>query len=421
MRKEMFMPATDRKISMSISKRFAITLLAALFAGVMAQAQNLTVPSRGGQTPAPAVEDVQIIIQSQQVRIAARSTVIEMQLQIFDQAGSLIYDSGLLTGSELSWALQNASGESVPSGLYAYTLSVKEANAETSALQRGHMIVERGRDRDPQTDRLWVTSQGPVGAETAVSGGEMTVSTGPETNVVGAQIGRSLASKGASALNLQGFGTTGQIPQFGGGNYLIDSVISQDSSGRIGIGTTSPSSPLTVAGQIETKAGGIKFPDGTLQTTSATGSLFQVSHDTTLSGNGTADSLLGVNIPALNQLGGASATLTDTDVTSVFAVDVAGTTINNLPAGDYIYSASLYITPIGGPAVTSCLVLGTGASSSSGLGETTVTTPQWIPIIGRLSLLSPGGAVIRCSKGITGVNNFKAHGGLTVTHVQALR
>src|SRR5262249_6464773 len=144
---------SERRISMLIGKRFTIALLIALLASLVAQAQNLTAPARGGQNTPPAVENVQIIIQSQQVRIAARSSV-EMQLQIFDQAGALVYDSGLLSGSELTWALQNANGEPVSSGLYAYMLSVKEANAETPALQRGHMIVERGRDRDPQTDRL---------------------------------------------------------------------------------------------------------------------------------------------------------------------------------------------------------------------------------------------------------------------------
>ncbi|KYG61634.1 hypothetical protein AZI86_18210 [Bdellovibrio bacteriovorus] len=42
-------------------------------------------------------------------------------------------------------------------------------------------------------------------------------------------------------------------------------------SGNVGIGTTSPSSPLTVNGTIESKSGGIKFPDGSTQTTAATG------------------------------------------------------------------------------------------------------------------------------------------------------
>ncbi len=43
-----------------------------------------------------------------------------------------------------------------------------------------------------------------------------------------------------------------------------------DPSGNVGIGTTNPGQKLTVVGTIESTSGGIKFPDGTTQTTTAT-------------------------------------------------------------------------------------------------------------------------------------------------------
>jgi hypothetical protein len=41
--------------------------------------------------------------------------------------------------------------------------------------------------------------------------------------------------------------------------------------GSVGIGTTAPTSTLTVAGEIKTTSGGFRFPDGTLQTTAGGG------------------------------------------------------------------------------------------------------------------------------------------------------
>jgi hypothetical protein len=44
-----------------------------------------------------------------------------------------------------------------------------------------------------------------------------------------------------------------------------------DASGNVGIGTTSPGQRLTVSGVIESTTGGVRFPDGTTQTTAASG------------------------------------------------------------------------------------------------------------------------------------------------------
>ncbi len=52
-----------------------------------------------------------------------------------------------------------------------------------------------------------------------------------------------------------------------GSTLLIDMA-----QNRVGIGTDSPSEQLSVAGAIESTSGGFKFPDGSVQTTAATGS-----------------------------------------------------------------------------------------------------------------------------------------------------
>ncbi len=101
-----------------------------------------------------------------------------------------------------------------------------------------------------------------------------------------------------------GSGTPGHLAAWGGVSgsntyVLTDSNIFTDKFGKIGIGTTAPTSLLTVQGMIETTLGGIKFPDGTVQTSSAAGALFTVNHDATLTGDGTAASPLGLTLPII--------------------------------------------------------------------------------------------------------------------------
>jgi trimeric autotransporter adhesin len=60
---------------------------------------------------------------------------------------------------------------------------------------------------------------------------------------------------------------------------------------NVGIGTATPAYPLDVAGIIRTSSGGIKFPDGTVQTTAATGgggTITGVTAGTDLTGGGTS-------------------------------------------------------------------------------------------------------------------------------------
>src|SRR5688572_14897256 len=62
-------------------------------------------------------------------------------------------------------------------------------------------------------------------------------------------------------------GTPGRIAKFNTTTSVGNSVMFEDKDGRIGLGTSLPSSRITVLGVIESLGGGFKFPDGTVQTT----------------------------------------------------------------------------------------------------------------------------------------------------------
>jgi hypothetical protein len=136
----------------------------------------------------------------------------------------------------------------------------------------------------------------------------------------------------AVAAQAQTTGTPGKIAKFKSSTTLGDSVITEDKFGKVGIGTDTPTSKLTVTGTIESTSGGVKFPDGTVQTTAgvapndvvrslnglkgdvqlaagsnititpagntitvaAPNTLTAVAHDATLTGSGTAASPLSV-------------------------------------------------------------------------------------------------------------------------------
>ncbi|MCI0389936.1 MAG: hypothetical protein MOB07_14395 [Acidobacteria bacterium] len=255
---------------MKTLKHFIAILLCISLCAPLTQAQPAQDKQQDAQANNPIAQDVLIIIQQEKVRFTAQKAVAEMQLQIFDQTGELIYDSGAVTEAELSWSLQGGSGETVKSGVYAYTLSVKAAGAETARVRRGHFIVDRARERDNQTDRLWITSQSDSGVGT-----ELTVARNEGVMVAGTRAiagersgvkeraseieradGKELAGKdqeqktangqnSLAAAAITGTGLAGRLAKFTSATEIGNSEIFEQ-NGKLGIGITSPVSKLHI-------------------------------------------------------------------------------------------------------------------------------------------------------------------------------
>src|SRR5262249_13866131 len=99
----------------------------------------------------------------------------------------------------------------------------------------------------------------------------------------------------AASSTVTGGGSTGKFAKWLGSSSIGDSGILEDKNGNVGIATSAPTSRLTVNGSVESSAGGFRFPDGTVQATSAAGALTSVTHDGTLSGAGSPASPLSVS------------------------------------------------------------------------------------------------------------------------------
>ncbi len=97
-----------------------------------------------------------------------------------------------------------------------------------------------------------------------------------------------------------------------------------------------------------------------------------------------------------------------------------GFATGTLPAGDYLYSGSVYVEPNGGTVKAACFAIGTGQGwGASGAGQTDVSSPGWIPDVGTLYLPSAQSAVVDCDEG-GGVNGYKAHGTVNLIRVGTL-
>jgi hypothetical protein len=279
---------------MKTRQHFISLLLCLALCAPLTQAQSAPATN-------PIAQDVLIIIQPEQVRFTAQKALAEMQLQVFDQAGQLVYDSGVVTGPELTWALRQADGAAVKSGLYAYTLAIKEigkaAGAAEAKMRKGHFIVDRAKERDGQTDRLWITSQNDNGVgteltvarhEDATIAGTSTTSTmaGDKTPLNGEEDAKSAKTEASMALQatsgktiIQGSqdplleinhtGTAGNpaiwFKQDGAtkaymwwdrinnglrfGTPTVNPILSVMNNGNVGIGTDATTHRLEIAGQ----------------------------------------------------------------------------------------------------------------------------------------------------------------------------
>jgi hypothetical protein len=118
---------------------------------------------------------------------------------------------------------------------------------------------------------------GYVGIGTSSPGNKLHVSGSVASGAVSARVENTSGTSASSAVYLNNTNRSWAVALRGDTSDVLsfqdDTAgairMAITSNGNVGIGTTAPGQALTVVGTIETTSGGIKFPDGTTQTTSA--------------------------------------------------------------------------------------------------------------------------------------------------------
>ena len=187
---------------MTTIKRFAFSL-------VMAAA----LPLASAQAQRPSVSTVNVTPEADRVRVAAVGEVYDLKLEVVDESGDAVFEAAQGAAGQVIWGMTDSAGRRVPPGTYTVTASY---------------VTASGKQRK-RIEQVLVTAhsgEGGVALPTPEAGA------GPAPQAPATITGEGIANK---------------IPKFTG-TYTIGNSIMTEAGAKIGIGTVSPTSRLTVVG-----------------------------------------------------------------------------------------------------------------------------------------------------------------------------
>ena len=78
----------------------------------------------------PRVNTISITAEADKVHVAAQGDVTELRLEVLDDAGDVVFESGAISGNQLDWNMKDAQGERVAAGTYLATVTFRTASGK---------------------------------------------------------------------------------------------------------------------------------------------------------------------------------------------------------------------------------------------------------------------------------------------------
>ena len=239
--------------------------------------------------PVPAAPLVTATATAKRVRFVSPGTVVQLRLEVYNEAGQRLFDTELHGGNVLDWYLQDGAGQPLPAGSYVSVLTIKSLSGRLS--QRVGVVTVN----DEKT------------AIEPVAGAQLSLAQqqaiGPVADPVEGNAGFTVLqpSEAEAITAVTHDGTDGQVSRTRGalsfrvGDFFAGKDKEQmrlTEGGQLGIGTSDPQAKLDVAGTIRAERVLIARPGnsgGTDQMVAAVAANATDVEQSLVSGSGTQD------------------------------------------------------------------------------------------------------------------------------------
>src|SRR5688572_2539058 len=194
---------------------------------------------------------------AKRVRFVSPGTVVQLRLEVYNEAGQKLFDTELRGGNVLDWHLQDGAGQRLAAGSYACVMTIKSLSGSLSQRIGLVRVNDKTAIEAAEGAQLTLAQQQTIGP--LESNAAITILQESEAEAITAVThdgteGQLTSTRGALSFR------TGDLFS---GKEKEQMRLTED--GRLGIGTSDPQATLDVAGAIRATKG-IQFSDGTVLT-----------------------------------------------------------------------------------------------------------------------------------------------------------